>query len=506
MDGIKQVLDRLGEWFGRFSFNQKVLLSAVLVAAVVSVVIFSLWLQNEEKAVLFTNLAPEDAALALEELTKLDIEPDLTNGGTTILVPQDVVHRLRVDLASKGIPSTGVVGFEIFDGKQYGLTEFLQNVNFKRALEGELTKSIESLVGIHSARVHLVLPKPSIFRQLQTEPTASVVVGMGRHAPLTESQIGGIQSLVAGSVEDLQVASVTVIDHNGKVLSQRHEDSSVGRSASQLMLKKDVEAYLGAKAESMLSEVLGNGRSIVRVDAKLNFEKFDREREFFDPEGKVVRSEERGESSDPAGGGSEENSVTNYEINRTVERIVGQTGGIKNLSVAVFVDGKYDTPAGADEPVYAPLSDDEVAQIRRIVQTSVGVDPARGDQIEVVNMQFQNGPSVGVTGVAPGLGAPPWLELVSEYGGRFLLFVVAAGLLLGLKKNLGRIVAEGMPSSPKTAGRKTPAAAPTEEEESLNLAEMAQATEKMTTEVKEFAAAHPEQVAEMVQAWVTESE
>ncbi len=341
MDGIRNATDNFMARFGGFSFNQKILLGAVATAGVISIAVFSLWLQKEETAVLFTNLSPQDASVALEELAKQDVEAELTNGGTTIMVPQKAVHRLRVDLAGKGVPSSGTVGFEIFDGKQYGLTEFLQNVNFKRALEGELTKSIESLQGIQSARVHLVLPKPSIFKKLDSPATASVVLKMGRGARLEDSRITGIQSLVAGSVENLHADQVTVIDQYGKVLSPDIKDGDTGRTENQLALRKDVEAYLSQKAGIMLDRVLGPGRSVVQVDATLNFEKIDRERELYDPQKTVVRSEVRNETTDPTSGNSDENSTTNYEINRTVEHIVGETGGVKLLSVAVFVDGNY---------------------------------------------------------------------------------------------------------------------------------------------------------------------
>ena len=187
---------------------------------------------------MFTNLSPEDASAALAEITKQDLKVELANGGTTILVPENVVDRLRMDLQSKGVVTGGTVGFELFDGKQYGLTEFTQNVNFKRALEGELTKSIESLQGILSARVHLVLPKPSIFKKMDTGATASVVVRLGRGARLVSNQIMGIQSLVAGSVENLAIESVTVIDQNGKVLSSPIQDEETGRTESQLAMRK----------------------------------------------------------------------------------------------------------------------------------------------------------------------------------------------------------------------------------------------------------------------------
>ena len=495
MDGFKAQIDNLKARLGHLSFNQKVLLGAVATASVISVAVFSLWLQKEDSAVLFTNLTPEDASVALAELSKQDINAELTNGGTTIMVPENTVHRLRVDLAAKGVPSTGTVGFEIFDGKQYGLTEFLQNVNFKRALEGELTKSIESLQGIQSARVHLVLPKPSIFKKLASPATASVVLNMGRGARLGDNQINGIQSLVSGSVENLESDSVTVIDQHGKVLSAAASDDEAGRSESQLALRKEVESYLGEKASSMLDGVLGAGRSIVRVNAALNFEKIDKEREIFDPAATVVRSEVRNEETNPSTGGNNENSTTNYEINRTVEHIVGHTGGIKTLSVAVFVDGTYET-SEEGAPTYQPLGEDQLGQLRRIVQTAVGLNAVRGDQIEVVNMQFQQQE-------LPGNGAAPdWVGLLTQYGGKVVLLIAFTVIMLTLKKNLGSLLAGTAGGASAVAAGKAGAAASEEEPEHFDgIPEM---DDQVIGDIQDYAADNPDRVAEVIQSWIRE--
>ena len=490
MDGIKQLIDNLKQRLGTLSFNQKVLLGAVATASVISMTIFSLWLQKEEKAVLFTNLSAEDASAALAELNKLDVQSELTNGGTTILVPENVVHRLRVDLAAKGVPTSGTPGMELFDGKQYGMTEFLQNVNFKRALEGELTKTIESLQGIQSARVHLVLPKPSIFQKLAAEPTASVVLRVGRNADLGQSQINGIQNLVAGSVENLEAENVSVINQHGKVLSAAIADEEAGRSESQLALRQEVETYLSGKAGSMLDEVMGVGKSIVRVDATLNFEKIDREREVFDPQGTVVRSEERNEKNEPQTGGTDESSITNYEINRTVEHIVGHTGGIKNLSVAVFVDGHYEVTEEGGEPVYTPLSENELGQLKRIVQTAVGLNTVRGDQIEIVNMQFRQSEDIG----GPAGMAPDWIGIATQYGGKVVLVIILAVMVLALKKNLGGLVAEAF----------QPAAAKIEEQAEApeSFDGIPDLSDQVLEDIQEYAAENPERVAEVLQSWI----
>jgi len=510
VEGIKQALDRLKTRLGGLTFNQKLMLGVVAAAGVISIVTFSLWLQQEEMAVLFTNLDPADAQAALQELAKQDVKTELADGGTTVLVPEAQVHRLRVDLAAKGVPASGVVGFEIFDGKQYGLTDFLQNVNFKRALEGELTKTIEGLAGINSARVHLVLPKPSIFKKLASEPTASVVLGMSRTARVSEHQIAGIQSLVSGSVEGLAADAVTVLDQHGTVLSNTYADDAVGRTEGQLALKKEVEGYLVDKAQTMLAGVLGEGRSLVRVDATLNFEKIETERTVFDPKATVVRSEERQETTDPEAG-NQESSITNYEINQTVEHIIGETGGVKSLSVAVFVDGTYPATGGeAAEPAYQPRPQEELDDIRRVVQTALGLDAERGDQIEVVGMQFRDQPAL-VTGVGGLPGPGGWLDIVGEYGGRVLLSVLLGVMLLVFKKNLSQAVNEvfrPLVAGPGdgAGGRRTGADGQEATEEPERFEGMPDVNDQMIEDVREYAAENPQRVAEVVQSWLHEPE
>jgi flagellar M-ring protein FliF len=505
VDGFKQLTDNVKARLGELSFNQKALLGVVAVAGIISIAVFSLWLQKEDKAVLYSNLTPEDAAAVLEELARQDVATELKNGGGTILVPESMVARLRIELAGKGVVANGPVGFEIFDGKQYGLTEFLQNVNFKRALEGELTKTIEGFPAIQSARVHLVLPQPSIFKKDQQGATASVVLRLGRGARLNEGQIAGIQALVAGSVEDLAVDNVTVIDQTGKVLSAAVSDEDTSRGETQLGLRKEVEGYLSEKAGSMLDKVLGPGRSIVRVDATLNFEKLTREREVYDPASTVVRSEVRNEENDPSTGATKENSTTNYEINRTVEHIVGQTGNIATLSVSVFVDGHYEpAPDGKGEPTYKPLTEDELGQLRRIVQTAVGLNSVRGDQIEVVNMQFR--PLEEPVGESP---LTDWMGLVTEYGGKVLLVVLLAAVALSLRRTLGRLVAGGgsaaaaAGSGGRAAGAaRAAAAAPAPEPEHFD--GIPDLNDQVMGDIRDYAADNPERVAEVIQSWIRE--
>jgi flagellar M-ring protein FliF len=504
-------LQQMNDMTSRFTFNQKVLMIALGATAVLSVVIFSFWLQSEEMAVLFTNMSPEDASASLDELAKLDVEAELSNGGTTILVPEDVVHRMRVELSAQGIPSKGIVGWGIFDGKQYGMTEFVQNVNFKRALEGELTRTIESIQGIQGARVHLVLPKPSIFKSMQEPATASVVLTLGRNSVLGDRQIAGIQSLTANSVEGLELPNVSVIDQFGVVLSRTYDEGALGGSESQLAMKKEVDGYLSSKAASMLDTVLGAGRSIVRVDATLNFDRLEQQREIYDPDGTLL-SEERSEVTGAEGEGGEETSVSNYEINKTIETVVGEIGGVKSLSVAVFVDGKHEGEDGGD--AYTPLSDEELQQIERIVRTAVGFDAQRGDRVEVVNMPFQDTAAlpagdmpVGGGGGAAGLLGDQSTQTIIQLVSRIGIFIVAGMILLRMRKNLGEMMETPyVPSGADASDVQAATGVATGPSGLLDLDEQAATTEKILEEVKDFADDNTEDMADLVQAWISDSE
>ncbi len=499
MNGYRQAWQGVKTRLTAMSVNQRLVLGMVATALVISAVVFGLWLGREEKAVLFSDLTVEDANQALQELSKRDVKADLTHGGTTILVPAAQVHRLRVELAAKGIGTSGIVGFEIFDRTHYGMTEQDYDVKRQRALQGELTKTIESLEGVQAARVHLVMPKASIFRSLASPPTASVVLTLNRQRGVSPDQVVGIQSLVAGSVEGLMVDNVTVLDQHGRALSANYRDGGLAGGDRQLELKKEVEQYLADKAQTMLSGVLGPGRSHVRVDATLNFEQIESQRTIFDPN-TVVRSEERNESNDPQSGGTTESNLTNYEINQTVERIVGQIGGLKQLSVAVTVDGNYVTPADGGSPVYEPLPSDQVENIRRMVQSALGVDLGRGDQLEVVNLQFRG----EVGGRQPHAGPPHgWLEMLLQHGGRIVLAIMLVALVLIFRRSLagalGELAGAGAPGGPRDAD--APGDADGERFEGLP-----QMTDQMLEDVREYAGEHPERVAEVVQSWIHEPE
>jgi flagellar M-ring protein FliF len=341
-------------------------------------------------SVLYSGLAQEEAGQVVEKLDQRKIPYRITAGGSSILVPTGSVYSARIELASEGIPKSGTVGFEVFDKNLFGMTEFLQKVNYRRAIEGELSKTISQMEEAQGARVHIVVPERSLFRDDERPATASVVIKINPASRLTRTQIQGIAYLVASSVEGLGPDHVTILDSRGTLLSKGFPNQQ-GEPSDRLELVKSVEDYLQNKAQSLLDEVLGPGRSVVRVSADLNLEKIERSTERYDPESAVVISEERLETTEGQSGGRSESSVTNYEFDRAVESLATEVGNVKKLSVALMVDGTYTVTTLRDGSVnkeFVPRTDEEMQKLAGIVKSAVGFDSRRGDYFEVAHIAF----------------------------------------------------------------------------------------------------------------------
>jgi len=355
--------------------------------------------------VLYRDLDPSDAGEVVDYLVESKVSYSISEGGTAILVPSKDIRKVRFDLASAGMPKSGVVGYEIFDQTNLGMTDFLQKVNYRRALEGELTKTISRLEEVKSARVHLVIPEQRLFKEDKIDPSASVVLFLNRHKPLSQKQIEGVVYLVASSVEGLTPENITVLDSSGKMLSARRgSDMLATLSSNQLEMKKNIEAYLEDKAQSMLDAFLGLNRSVVKVSAKLNFDQVNRTIESYDPDNIAVRSEEISEekqseidSSDDTNrkrdsSNNVKNTIRNYEVNKTIEQIVNQVGNIEQLQVAVSFDGTYELVKGSDGKEvrqYVPRPQEELDKFVALVKGTVGFSEERNDIIEIANIPFE---------------------------------------------------------------------------------------------------------------------
>ncbi|RJP81656.1 MAG: flagellar M-ring protein FliF [Candidatus Zixiibacteriota bacterium] len=392
MDNLFTALPKqIKELFDRLTLSQKASLAGLTLLTGLAIVGLLTWANRPQYTVLFSELSGGDASKIRDKLHDGKVRYKLESGGSTILVPSDRVYDLRLELAADGIPSQHGVGYEIFDRTNLGMSDFVQKLNYRRALEGELARTIISIAEVEQARVHLVIPEPSLFKDDEKDPTASVVLKFKGRSRLSEDQVRGIATLVARSVEGLDPDNVTILDAFGNLLSgMKSSDPGIGLTSTQLELQHKVEAYLASKAQTMLDGVLSPGRSIVRVTAELDFQQIERTSEVYDPESQVVRSEERmkSQASDlDAAPSKEENSLTNYEINKTVEHLVSTGGNIKRLSAAVIVDGHY--RAGADGAMeYTPRDAREMGALSNMVRGALGLREERGDVLEISNLAF----------------------------------------------------------------------------------------------------------------------
>ncbi len=478
--GFGQVRDL---WSGLTAVQRAVLIGVTL-GLFVGLGALLFWAGTPEYGVLYAGLPLEDAADVAEQLRADGVPFRLEGGGRTVLVPADKVYDLRLSLAGQGIPKGGVVGFEIFDRSGFGMTDFAQKVNYTRALEGELTRTIRGLDGVDGVRVHLVMPERRLFESEAKPASASVVLQLRPGRRLTAKQVRGIVHLVASSVEGLEPDGVTVVDSRGTVLYQSEGDAPALLAASQLEYKRAYEKDVERRVRELLERVTGPGGAVVRVAAEFDFSRVQETSEVYDPEAVAVRSEERvSESStgptgpagvpgmasnvpgsdvaqgvqgqDQQGAGatpassSRETETVNYEVSKTVRRVEREAGALKRLSVAVAVDGTYKEPAeegGARE--FVPRPPEELDQIRALVEKAVGADPARGDAVEVTSIPFH---PAEVPETKAGFLSPALIPPLIRYG--TVLVVALLGVFFvarPLLKVLGRASAAPEVTGPIT--------------------------------------------------------
>ena len=392
------------EFANKLTNTQKMIFGGVLVAVLVGISSLFFISEDQDMKVLFSNLEQADAAKIVENLKEKAIMYELKDNGSTILVPENTVMDTRLSLASEGLPENSVVGYELFDKTNLGMSEFVQKLNYRRALEGELAKTIASLEEVKKARVHLVIPEKTLFKADQKTPTSSVTLHMKSGRSISKISIQGIQNLISGSVEGMKTEDVVVLDSKGKVLSDaaRDENSVAGLTATQLTQQNRVEEHLTGKVQSLLDGVLGAGNSQVRVSAELDFTRIEQTKTDYDPEKQVTRSEQnivdRNQTADSLSypyvnmNKDMTNSITNYELSKNVEHIIHEVGAVKRLSVAVMINGvnKVIDNEGIKTLEYTPRADEEMNKFNQIVKNAVGFDPSRNDQISVINIPFDN--------------------------------------------------------------------------------------------------------------------
>lgn len=394
-------IQQVRNFWTKLTSIQKTTIIGVVTLAVAGIIAVVAGSGTSTKSVLFSDVDPKDASVIIEKLKERKIEYELTKGGTTILVPAEVLYDTRLALAGDGLPQSGTVGYEIFDKTNLGMSDFVQKLNYRRALEGELSRTINSLEEVQKSRVHIVVPEKALFDKDQKKPTASVILQLKSGRSVSKMNIEGIQNLIAGSIEAMEPGSVTVVDQKGQILSEapRDKNSLAGMTSTQYELQQKIDQYLSTKAQTMLDGVLGAGNAVVRATAELDFTQIEKTVEDFDPDKQVIRSEqkidENSHSTDslnyPAVNSASQrgNTITNYEISKTVEKVVNNGGGVKRLTVAALINGSTKITEG-DAPAleYKPRTPEQMEQLRKIIMNAVGYDPARNDQISIENIQF----------------------------------------------------------------------------------------------------------------------
>ena len=468
------------EWMNRLRANPKIPLMVAGAAAVAIVVALVLWAKSPDYRTLYSNLADQDGGAIVTQLTQMNVPYRFSDNGSAIEVPADKVHELRLRLAQQGLPKGGAVGFELLDQEKFGISQFSEQVNYQRALEGELARTIETLGPLKSARVHLAMPKPSLFVREQKSPSASVTVNLEPGRALDEGQISAVVHLVSSAVAGLPPGNVTLVDQSGRLLTQ---SGTTGRDLNDAQLKyaADVEGRIQRRIEAILGPIVGNGNVHAQVTALLDFANKEQTEEQYRPNGdaaqQALRSRQTNESDQiggqypggvpgalsnqpaPANAGpittppaanaqngqqnaqqngqqnaqqqaaatpagprnTSRNETTNYEVDRTIRHTKQNIGDIQRLSVAVVVNYR-NLPDG--KPL--PLTAEQMKQIEDLTREAMGFSDTRGDTLNVVNSQFTASDETG--GELPFWQTQAFIDQMLS-AGRWLIVLLVAWIL-----------------------------------------------------------------------------
>lgn len=417
--------------------GNKLLLVAGIAAVVAVMVVVLLWSRQPDYRVLFSGFADKDGGAIVASLEQMNVPYRLSDGGSAILVPAAQVHEIRLKLAAQGLPKGGSLGFELLENQKFGVSQFVEQVNFQRALEGELERSIQSIAAVQQARLHLAIPKPSVFVRDQQKPSASVLLNLRPGRTLDQQQVSAIVHLVASSIPELAPANVTVVDQNGNLLTDDGKKKGLDKlDPTQLKYVEELQRSIARRVESIIAPIVGAQNVHAEASAEVDFSVQEQAAEIYEPnlnpENSAVRSQqtsetqstttasasgipgaqsnqpqppepstapiEAGAAPEPAAEGTaaaappvpvntQKNVTTNYEVDKTVRYTQQPMGGVKRLTVAVVVNDKHEI--GKDgQPVRRPLNDAEIKQIEDLAKQAMGYSEARGDSLSIVNSAF----------------------------------------------------------------------------------------------------------------------
>lgn len=457
----------------RIKADPKVPLMVAGAAAIAVIVALFLWMRSPDYRVLLSNLSAKDGGDIVSQLTQMNIPYQLADNGSAILVPADKVHELRLKLAQAGLPKGGNTGFELLDKEQFGISQFSEQVNYQRALEGELSRTIESLSPVQTARVHLAIPKPTLFVREQKSPTASVTVGLLPGRALDEGQISAIVHMVSGSVSGLTSSNVIIVDQTGRLLTN-NDNSQQSVSTSQMRLTQETEARLKQRIEDLLAPLVGRANVQAQVTAQVDYSKVEQTAEEYkpnqQPDSAAVRSRQSSQSQQNSNGGpggvpgalsnqpvsapaapvetakadtkdnknaspadnksnsninSQSDETTNYEVDRKISHTQRQIGVVDRLSVAVIINWLPQKKEDGTEEMQ-PLPPEMIKEIESLTREAMGYSVSRGDSLSITNSRFTD---EGQLTEEPSLFTSPVIIAQALEYGKILLLLLVGWLL-----------------------------------------------------------------------------
>jgi flagellar M-ring protein FliF len=457
---MNQAVQQIQKIWSELGTTHRIIVSAAAAAVIAGIAGLLFWAQKPDMKLLFGKLGDKEAAEVVTALEEQSIPYEIRGGGSAIYIPQRDVYRVRMDLASKGLPNTDGVGFEIFDRNNFGISDFVQRTNYTRALQGELSRTVAQMKGVKSARVMVVMPESRLLvRTTDSRPTASVFVDTGTMT-LDSEAVNSIRSLVSNSVEGLNIDDVAVIDNQGNVLSEQLKtDPNLSTASSQIKYRQQIEDYLADKVETMLGTVLGPGNAVVRVSADIATEAMTTTREIFDPEGQVPRQETSIEDSSqtsevapaPAEGAGvaanvpadrpanepptkSSNTVRSsrtqsFEINKTLTNVVKNPGDIERITAAVFL---AQTSSETGEPI--TRTPQQLDELRDMVVNALGISiPANENASDYVSIKEMAFPAtVAALPVADQMGG--YMEMIRPIAALAIAAIVFAIFFFMLRR------------------------------------------------------------------------
>jgi flagellar M-ring protein FliF len=531
--------------------SAKMLLAFGIAAIVAIIAVVLMWSMGGKYKVVFSNFNDKDGGAIVAALEQMNVPYKLADGGSSILVPEDQVYQARLRLAAMGLPRAGNVGFELLENQKFGVSQFVEQVNYQRALEGELERSIQSISGVDNARVHLAIPKSTVFIREDQKPTASVLVKLAPGRSLEQRQVSAIVHLVSSSVPNLPTSGVDIVDSSGNLLSDQGKKGEKTLDASQMKYVDEIQRNVAKRVQSIIAPIVGVKNVKAEANAEIDFSTIEEANEIFKPNQDLktaaIRSMQTYEANQPVNGanpgggtaggipgaasnqpaananapianaragagpagagdaptppvmGSDKKTLTNYEINKTVTYEQKSMGGIKRLSVAVVVNNKQEVDKDGNI-TSRPLNDDEKAQISELAKKAMGFNEERGDSLTVVNTPFTDNKISDIPDL-PVWKNPGYLEMAKE-SGKIIISIIIAFLLY--RKALKPLMSKWASGETIFPGRAKAAIAFEEDMDDTGMPVIKKSPyQRDIDNVQSLARDNPKVVADVVSNWVS---